>query len=393
MDSDKFTFNSTAGELPGSSPFREVQVLIDGQLVGVVWPFPVIFTGGVVPSLHRPIAGIHAFDLREGEVDISPWIGELKAGERKVEIRVAGIDEDGEVTEKGLGEHWVVTGKVFLWFGEDGDGEKMKGKASVDAPKPAVTLERQVGLDKNGTANETLRYSTEVRRSILVKTGDGKITWSQELKYSNKGYLSGYGYNQINDVRIEGVDAASSGYEARYVYPLYVNSSYTVSPRGNLSISAYMMQGKEVAVKGRGVFPTGLEAFTGNGKKYAGSALRTRKDGTAEFRQTGDGMTSWGWGDSTQNFIFEGTVEGGGSPEELYWRNVSAVNGTLAYDWKRLGGEKIPGVGGNGYGTAQEGKPVKEVDSSDVFAEVLAEGGGHGAMRVFMGRNEPDKEV
>jgi hypothetical protein len=36
--------------LLGYSPFREVQLLIDGNLAGVAWPFPVIFTGGVVPG-------------------------------------------------------------------------------------------------------------------------------------------------------------------------------------------------------------------------------------------------------------------------------------------------------------------------------------------------------
>jgi hypothetical protein len=36
--------------LLGFSPFREVQLLIDGSLAGVAWPFPVIFTGGVVPG-------------------------------------------------------------------------------------------------------------------------------------------------------------------------------------------------------------------------------------------------------------------------------------------------------------------------------------------------------
>jgi len=40
-------FNNT---LLGFSPFREVQLLVDGQIAGVSWPFPVIFTGGVVPG-------------------------------------------------------------------------------------------------------------------------------------------------------------------------------------------------------------------------------------------------------------------------------------------------------------------------------------------------------
>lgn len=50
LQSDINTFVPVAGTLYGYSPFREVQVLIDGQIAGVYWPFPVIFTGGVVPG-------------------------------------------------------------------------------------------------------------------------------------------------------------------------------------------------------------------------------------------------------------------------------------------------------------------------------------------------------
>ena len=64
FSSDVNTFAETTGALYGYSPFREVQLLIDGQLAGVSWPFPVVFTGGIVPGFWRPIVGIDAFDLR-----------------------------------------------------------------------------------------------------------------------------------------------------------------------------------------------------------------------------------------------------------------------------------------------------------------------------------------
>lgn len=50
LQSNVNTFVPVVGTLYGYSPFREVQVLIDGQLAGIHWPFPVIFTGGVVPG-------------------------------------------------------------------------------------------------------------------------------------------------------------------------------------------------------------------------------------------------------------------------------------------------------------------------------------------------------
>ena len=43
--------------LCGGTAFREVQVIIDGQLVGTVWPFPVIYTGAWNPFLWQTIPG------------------------------------------------------------------------------------------------------------------------------------------------------------------------------------------------------------------------------------------------------------------------------------------------------------------------------------------------
>jgi len=37
----------------GGGPFREVRLLVDGQVAGVAFPYAVIFTGGINPSLWR----------------------------------------------------------------------------------------------------------------------------------------------------------------------------------------------------------------------------------------------------------------------------------------------------------------------------------------------------
>ena len=55
-DSTKSTFGSDS-ELLAHSPFREVQLCINGKLAGVAWPFPVIFTGGVAPGTSTPSFG------------------------------------------------------------------------------------------------------------------------------------------------------------------------------------------------------------------------------------------------------------------------------------------------------------------------------------------------
>lgn len=115
MSSNTETFPQT-GELYGYSPFREVQLLIDGNLAGVAWPFPVIFTGGIVPGLWRPVVGIDAFDLREDEIDITPWLPLLCDGkEHNFTVRVSGLNDDGKgnvALSEITGSYWLVTGKV-----------------------------------------------------------------------------------------------------------------------------------------------------------------------------------------------------------------------------------------------------------------------------------------
>lgn len=81
LSSDTETFKETTGSaLEGFSSFREIQLLIDGLLAGAVWPFPLMFTGGISPLFWRPMVGIDAFDIREEVIDISPFIPLLTDG-------------------------------------------------------------------------------------------------------------------------------------------------------------------------------------------------------------------------------------------------------------------------------------------------------------------------
>lgn len=374
LQSDMYTFNATAGAYPGYSPFREVQLLIDGQLAGVQWPFPVIFTGGVVPSLHRPIVGINAFDLKEQEIDITAFLPLLCDGaEHTFTIRIAGLDDDpadssSVALTESVNENWYVTGKIFLWLDDD-PGSITTGEApSLVLSPPTIAVTR--AITTNGTANETLTYTTSVRRSLRITSSrvstqhaSGPASWTQSLSYTNNGLLTAFGYNQVNDLVIAGDDRASfsdgPGYESAYRYPLFANSTYAVSPQGNLSIWAHVVQGKEVSTSGPGVFPTGLEAFAAQGGLGRAANLNTTKEGTAEFRQSGDARESSGWGGSAQVLWF------GADTEELYFRNVSAVNGSVVYDYRRMEGEEV------GQGDEGEGNGVTNVGDGDglVFAQ------------------------
>ena len=93
---DEFWFGSQPDDfagpngLCGGGAFREVQVSIDGQLAGVAWPYPFIFTGGVNPWLWRPMPAVNAFDMPPQIVNLTPYVGVLNDGQpHTISLRVA----------------------------------------------------------------------------------------------------------------------------------------------------------------------------------------------------------------------------------------------------------------------------------------------------------------
>lgn len=392
------TFSATAGSFPGYSPWREVQVLIDGQLAGVDWPFPVVFTGGVVPSLHRPVAGPDAYDLKEHEIDITPWLGVLCDGNNHTfTINVAGLLDDGVSTAtitETVGSSWYVTGKIFVWL--DDEGSVTTGSAPVVAGTPQISVSQSITQTSNGT-NDTLTYGTEVSRSFSV-TADivtaqnvsSTVSWTQSLSYSNKGYVTDLGYNQINDFLTSGSDAAETSsdvagadYAYQYKWPLWCNTSVSYSAQGNLTLFGHLIQGQEIYVSGAAVYPDGLEAFAVDGTSYSGSLANTTKDGIAYFFEYADNTVSSGFGSTDQVFSFGGfTGSAGGSidatpDEQLYYRHLEAANSTVTLDDEEMAPASV------GAGDVSDSSSVSGSASAFVQAPL---GGGNGAPRIFMNR-------
>lgn len=403
LQSEVSTFASTAGTFPGYSPWREVQVYIDGSLAGVDWPFPVIFTGGVVPSLHRPVVGPDAFDLKEHEIDITPWLGVLCDGnDHTFTIYVAGLLDDGgseaSVTQT-VGSSWYVTGKIFVWL--DDEGSVTTGTAPVvEAAAPEITISQAITKNSNGTVNETLTYNTAVSRtykvsaSVTSQNSSSTVSWSQDLSYSNKGYVWAEGYNQINDFLTSGADEASTSsssaavvganYVSQYKYPLWCNTSVSYSAEGNLTLYAQLIQGQQVYVEGAAVFPDGLEAFAVDGASYTGSLSNNTKNGVAYFFEYADDTVSSGFGSTDETFNFGGFSGSGGSidatPDEpLYYRHVEASNSTVTVNVEEfaLTDTSTGDAGGDSNAPASISK--------DLYAQAPL-GGGNGAPRVFMNR-------
>ena len=366
FNKDTNTFASTAGELSGYSPFREVQLLIDGQLAGVSWPFPIVFTGGIVPGFWRPIVGIDAFDLRQHEIDISPWLSLLCDGESHTfEIQVVGLNDDDTLSES-VGSFWLVTGTIFLFL--DKSGSITKGSSpSTSIPLPQISMSSSTTVDSAG-ADETLTYTTNVSRrlsissTITTSSGTRPVSWTQDLSYRNYNLFTDRGFTQFTTQNTTGSDDAPTvGYMNTYYYPITVNSTFFATTNVT-SINGTITHGLNYDISGPSVFPSGIQPFnltpatifSSSGLQnqqtfhppaalpnFGGAKLTTTQTGISEYLSTGDSDTSYSFGTTTQDFDFAGLEIGTGQSFELYHRHVMAVNSTITEDQQTLVGQSF----------------------------------------------------
>lgn len=322
------------GVLPGFSPWREVQVLIDGAVAGVRWPFPIIFTGGVAPTLWRPTVGLDAFDLQEREIGITPWLGVLSTGTNHTfEIRIAGLVDNGE-TEANLTESvntsWYVSGKIFVWL-DDEDSITTGSAPTISLPSPVLSVSQSVGQSANGT-NETLAYAVAVQRSLSVcstintQNGSSVESWTQTLSFANEGSYAEQGNLQINTQLTTGVDQSTgrNNCKTEYSYPLFANSTFVSVPGGNFTIETVVNRSKFVTIEGASIYPTGLRPFSAIPQTaslvdgFSGTLLSTAQNGsTFLFESATTGFTC---AESYQDFSFMGSNSDEGIITELYHR-------------------------------------------------------------------------
>ncbi|KAG5922784.1 hypothetical protein E4U42_005334, partial [Claviceps africana] len=351
-EASKHTFDGTT--LPGKGSFREVRLLIDGQVAGLSWPFPVVFTGGVSPALHRPIVGPQAFDLREHEVDVTPWLGLLCDGNpHQLAVEVVGADD--AVVDR----YWVLSGKVFVWLVDE-----MPGHVTVtNGSAPRVSLSKPDYVPRDTSVrgrhvryDQTIHRRLEVRSTITTASGQVDAAWTQTFAMRNQGLVLDSGNSQNLTGSYQGRDVATENgtavFDATYSYPILCSLAQTMSD-GNrsLTLRANLTQSLDLTLMGRAVFPNGLEAFLpflDDKGSLAGARVTTTKTGTGLFWQRDDGNKSGGFGSSSQHYVLASLDKAAGSESghasdtptymahdtgrPLYWRDIGVVNETTTHD-------------------------------------------------------------
>jgi hypothetical protein len=316
---------------------------------------------------------LDAFDLREDEIDISPFLPLLNDGKpHDFEIRVVGIDDDGagngNLTEN-IESNWVVTGKIFIWLDNDMDHLATGTIPTIYAPAPSIHLKSTRKQNSMNGSAESLEYSIQVSRKIHIESamitsaGSQTLFWKQDLMFSNDGTLSNKGNDQIMRQTTSGTSSSSAGYSRSFDYPMWVISTYSAPPNGNVTISGKMGRGKNVQQLGDLAYLNDWRTFDRDRSpspqynlSFSGSTTVNWQNGTASYLSVPAQKRSYGSGSTTQLFVLSGTaqqpapvIQGGtsrasalhGSDTELYQRHIIAANDSIVYDEERIGGQGI----------------------------------------------------
>ncbi|THU91154.1 hypothetical protein K435DRAFT_841150 [Dendrothele bispora CBS 962.96] len=169
----------------GQGAFREVRLLIDGQVAGVAFPYPVIFTGGFVPSMWsitRPIAANGAIELPTYFLDVTPFVPILVDGNP----HNFSIDVVSAESNHSINQNWFVSGLLQVIV--DSSPLPTTGNITVYEVDPFANASTS-GVDRGiGNVDVNIEATRFVHIESDIVSGSGQVThvvWTQDLQYSN----------------------------------------------------------------------------------------------------------------------------------------------------------------------------------------------------------------
>ncbi|GJJ12407.1 hypothetical protein Clacol_006649 [Clathrus columnatus] len=200
------------GDLPPGftfpdGPFREVRLLVDGQLAGVAYPYAVFFTGAIVPPAWRPITSYGALDLPTYYIDLTPFVPILADGDpHNLTLDVVSGESNHTINQNWDNFLRNALKKVRFRKRADPSGKQTTGKITKYEAGPFGTSSSSASIG-NGDINITVEASRSLHIEAEVLSGSGQSThvvWQQELKYTNTQFY-------LNNFNVQNLIQSSQG--------------------------------------------------------------------------------------------------------------------------------------------------------------------------------------
>jgi len=215
------TFKQWNSSFLGQGSFREIVVLVDHEPVGVVWPFEVVFTGGICFGFWRRIVGHRAFDLPTYRIDMTPFIPILRNGTHRIQFRIRGQPETLQ--------NWYVSGRLHVWFSSSSTYDVSPiplNSSHYVSPKANLTARGQVGSGNT---------------SFSINTTASRQDPSYSLEYNN---LQFYQLHANASVLVQNVSQTTSFVSplSRGYYSFALEASEKIHSNGSIYIQASLSQ-------------------------------------------------------------------------------------------------------------------------------------------------------
>ncbi|KAH9037484.1 peptide N-acetyl-beta-D-glucosaminyl asparaginase amidase A-domain-containing protein [Lactarius pseudohatsudake] len=168
------------GIVADNGPFREVRVLVDGQVAGVAFPYAFFSTGIVVSSAWRPITSYGALDIPTYHLDLTPFIPILTNGQpHTITLDVASAEPDHQINNT-----WYLSG--LLQVNLDSSTSPTTGNITLyQASDYAVSTATG---SNDGDINIIVNASRSIHIEAEIIAGSGeqtKVVFTQNLEYGN----------------------------------------------------------------------------------------------------------------------------------------------------------------------------------------------------------------
>lgn len=245
----------------GGTAFREAEITVDGTPAGVAPVYPWIYTGGMDPSLWRPIPGVQTLNFVPYRVDLTPF---------------AGVFNDGKPHMVGIhvfngGSSFAVTGTLFLY--RDSKLKTVKGAVTANTlgrePSPIVQ-QKIVTVSGETSGPVSVASARQFTLAGYVLTSQGRVDTRivENVRFSSAQQFDLSPARSIQNLRqkatvtaVTTTRRAGQRWERRqtFAYPLTILSSRLVQPGKSASQAMTVAQGYLVTEK---VSKNGVPVFS-----------------------------------------------------------------------------------------------------------------------------------
>jgi len=329
----EYTHTFQDNPLPGHGPFRELQLLIDGSLAGFVWPAITVFTGGIVPSLWRPIVAPGAFDLPEYEIDISPFLPLLLDGKsHTIELAMFTHSSAAGGISRSLGNDWLVSGRLHIWTDPLPTWKTIGTLHQHYTSDLMIRMHPQLIQDPNNGSNSTLSLTHRAARNIIAistlttSTGNTTSTWMQGAHYDSITRLTAGGNTQFVSTSTSGSEATAHYGGRSYRHHPFLLETTFVPRKDYFALEATIRQGESTAGNGKWVDGVIIRS---------GGKMGTVVEGKAKWRSNG------GAEGTTEQVFAEIRSLRDAEAVASYGRRVSSAGGEVVGDWEKINGVPV----------------------------------------------------